>query len=316
MTGTMTTVASTTTPTPEPLISPAPVDPRNRIGSTQEQRGTLWLIAVPIGNLEDITLRALRLLRSVSLIACEDTRTTRQLLKLLDVAPPRLISCHEHNERARAQEIISLLSGGEDVALLSDAGTPSVSDPGYPVVSEVIKAGYAVSPIPGACAAISALCASGLPTNRFRFIGFLSSKGSARRRQLTELSSARETLIFYESPHRLEKFLIDALEAFGPHREAVVARELTKRYEEFRRGQLAQLVDHPGVNRGEVVIMVAGQSDAEREASTDMDSVISEVLALNLSPSGSAKALSKRTHLSRGEAYDLLRARSAANQED
>ena len=207
----------------------------------------------------------------------------------------------------RAQEIIERLSGGEDVALVSDAGTPSVSDPGYPVVREVIKAGYAVSPIPGACAAISALCASGLPTNRFRFIGFLSSKGSARRRQLAELITAQETLIFYESPHRLDKFLSDALENFGPHREAVVARELTKRYEEFRRGTLAQLVGYPGVNRGEVVIMVSGQSDKEREVAIDLDALITEIRAQNLSPSASAKALSKRSHLSRAEAYDRWR---------
>jgi 16S rRNA (cytidine1402-2'-O)-methyltransferase len=159
------------------------------------------LVAVPIGNLEDITLRALRILRSVSLIACEDTRTTRQLLKLLDLPAPRLVACHEHNEKGRAVDLIERLSQGEDVALVSDAGTPSVSDPGYRVVTQVIEAGYAVSPIPGPCAAIAALAASGLPTDRFRFIGFLSAKGGARRAQLDELREARETLIFYESPH-------------------------------------------------------------------------------------------------------------------
>lgn len=288
-----------------------PLDPRSRTSAEKEAQGTLWLIAVPIGNLEDITLRALRLLKSVSLVACEDTRSTRQLFKLLDLSPPRLISCHEHNERTRVQEIVESLARGEDVALVSDAGTPSVSDPGYPVVNEVIKAGYAVSPIPGPCAAISALCASGLPTNRFRFIGFLSAKGSARRRQLSELVSAQETLIFYESPHRLEKFLRDALDSFGGEREVVVARELTKRYEEFRRGTLTQLVAHPGVNRGELVILVSGQSEADREASTDLESMIQEVLELQLSPSAAAKMLSKKTHLSRGEAYDLLREHSA-----
>ena len=297
------------TQTPKPRSSPSPVDPRSRlIGEAgRGEAGTLWLIAVPIGNLEDITLRALRLLKSVSLVACEDTRTTRQLLKLLDITPPKLLSCHEHNERNRAQEVIELLEKGQDVALVSDAGTPSVSDPGYPVVKEVIAAGYAVSPIPGPCAAISALCASGLPTNRFRFIGFLSSKASTRRTQLTALIEAEETLIFYESPHRLEKFLSDAQEILGASREVVIARELTKKYEEFRRGTLEQLVVHPGVNRGEVVILISGQSEAEKIANTDMDQVIREVRSLNLSPSATAKALSKRTHLSRKEAYDLLR---------
>ena len=297
------------TQTPKPSSSPSPIDPRSRLvgEAGQGEAGTLWLIAVPIGNLEDITLRALRLLKSVSLIACEDTRSTRQLLKLLDITPPKLLSCHEHNERERAGEIIQLLDSGKDVALVSDAGTPSVSDPGYPVVKQVISAGYAVSPIPGACAAITALCASGLPTNRFRFIGFLSAKGGTRRTQLTELIEAQDTLIFYESPHRLEKFLKDALELFGPQREVVVARELTKKYEEFRRGSLEQLVAHPGVHRGEVVILISGQSEEEKIANTDLDQMIAEVRALNLSPSAAAKALSKRTHLSRKEAYDLLR---------
>ena len=296
------------TQTPEPISGPAPLDPRSRLkGQTgTEEPGTLWLIAVPIGNLEDITLRALRLLRTVSCIACEDTRSTRQLLKLLDIAPPHLLSCHEHNEKERAQDLIQRLAQGDDVALVSDAGTPSVSDPGYPVVRQVIEAGFAVSPIPGACAAISALCASGLPTNRFRFIGFLSAKGGSRRTQLKELVEAQDTLMFYESPHRLDKFLNDAAEIFGNSRPAVVARELTKKYEEFRRGTLGQLAQHPGINRGEVVILIQGQSEAERIENTDINALIAEVKALNLSPSASAKTLSKRCHLSRQEAYELL----------
>lgn len=317
MTEDMMTETSGMIQTPEPRSGPAPLDPKSRTIEEHDEQapGTLWLIAVPIGNLEDITLRALRLLRSVSLIACEDTRTTRQLLKLLDVSPPKLISCHEHNEMARSREIIDLLESGKDVALVSDAGTPSVSDPGYRVVSQVIEANFAVSPIPGPCAAISALCASGLPTNRFRFVGFLSSKGSARRQQLADLSSAQETLVFYESPYRLEKFLSDAAELLGPNRLAVVARELTKRYEEFRRGTLAQLVTYPGVNRGEVVILVSGQSEAERIASTDIESLIAEIKQMNVSPSVAAKTLSKRSHLSRKEAYDLLRLHSDSNSD-
>jgi 16S rRNA (cytidine1402-2'-O)-methyltransferase len=313
MTGTTMTGTLRMTQTLEPISGPAPIDPRSRLQGAKgaDEFGTLWLIAVPIGNLEDITLRALRLLRTVPLVACEDTRTTRQLLKLLDVAPPRLISCHEHNERGRSVEVIEHLAKGLDVALVSDAGTPSVSDPGYPVVTKVIEAGYAVSSIPGPCAAISALCASGLPTHRFRFIGFLSAKAGSRRKQLTELVTAQETLIFYESPHRLDKFLSDAAEILGGTRKGVVARELTKRYEEFRRGTLQQLAEHPGVNRGEVVVLIDGQSEEEKIASTDINALIAEVRALDRSPSATAKELSKRSHLTRKEAYDLLRSQDS-----
>jgi 16S rRNA (cytidine1402-2'-O)-methyltransferase len=295
----------------QPRSGPTPIDPRARAQSGEAARapGALWLVAVPIGNLEDITLRALRILRSVSLIACEDTRTTRQLLKLLDIPAPRLIACHEHNERSRADDLIDHLERGEDVALVSDAGTPSVSDPGYRVVTRVIEAGYAVTPLPGPCAAIAALSASGLPTDRFRFIGFLSAKASARRAQLEALRDARETLIFYESPHRLEAFLSDAATQLGAERRAVVGRELTKRYEEFRRGSLSGLATHPGVNRGEVVVIVEGQSDAERAEALDLDALVDAVLAQGLSPSASAKAISKQSHLTRKEAYDLLQSK-------
>ena len=208
--------------------------------------------------------------------------------------------------------MIDVLARGEDVALVSDAGTPSISDPGYPVVTQVIEAGYAVSPLPGPCAAITALSASGLPTHRFRFIGFLSSKSSTRRTQLSELRDAQETLIFYESPHRLERFLSDAAEQLNTERRAVVARELTKRYEEFRRGTLGSLATHPGVVRGEVVVLIEGQGEKELIASLDMDALVDTVLAEGLSPSASAKALSKRSHLSRQQAYELLQKRRSS----
>ena len=298
----------------EPRSGPAPIDPRSRSqhGAEAGASGTLWLIAVPIGNLEDITLRAVRILKSVSVIACEDTRSTRQLLGLLDITAPKLIACHEHNERARAAEVIKLLESGEDVALVSDAGTPSVSDPGYPVVTRVIEAGYAVSPLPGPCAAIAALSASGLPTHRFRFVGFLSAKSSSRRAQLLELREAQETLIFYESPHRLERFLSDAAEQIDAERRAVIAREVTKRYEEFRRGTLGALAAAPGVIRGEVVVLIEGQSAEERAANLDIDALIDAVLSEGLSPSASAKAVSKRSHLTRQQAYDLLQKRRSS----
>ena len=294
-----------TTATPEPREAPRPLDPKARAAG-EEAAGALWLVAVPIGNLEDITLRALRLLESASLVACEDTRTTRQLYSLLNIKPPPLISCHEHNEAGRVAQVLEALSAGRDVALVSDAGTPNISDPGSRLVRAVVEAGFAVTPLPGPCAAIAALSASGLSTERFTFVGFLPSKPSARRRALAALAAAEETLVFYESPHRLEGFLADAAAQLGGEREAVVARELTKRHETFRRAPLAALAASPGVSRGEVVVVVAGASREEREAAVDMPSLLEEVRALGLPRSAAAKWLSQRCGLSRQEAYAAL----------
>ena len=289
----------------DPLSSPRPIDPKHRVEG-DEQQGTLWVIAVPIGHLEDITLRAIRLLESVDLIACEDTRTTRQLFQLLNLRAPPLIACHEHNEAEQIQKIAGLLEQGKDVGLVSDAGTPNISDPGYRLISALTQSGFAVSPLPGPCAAITALSVSGLPTHRFRFVGFLSSKKSGRVKALEELKSDSDTLIFYESPHRLNDFLKDACTLLGNKRRAVVAREITKRFEEFRRGTLQELSQSPGVNRGEVVILIEGQSAQEYAESLDLDALIEEVKSLNLPPSKSAKELSKRSHLTRQQAYELL----------
>ena len=295
----------------EVRVTRGPLDPSHRAQGDLSW-GTLWVIGVPIGHLEDITLRAIRLLKSATLIACEDTRTTRQLLTLLEIPAPKLLACHEHNEAQQSAQLIRRLQEGEDVVLVSDAGTPNISDPGYRVINAVIDAGLTVSPIPGPCAAISALCASGLPTDRFRFIGFLPSKESGRRKALQALNEATETLIFYESPHRLDRFLSDASEILGAARRAVVARELTKRYEEFRRGSLGALSAASGVNRGEVVVLVEGLTEAHRLASLDLDALITEIQALDLSPSARAKQLSRRSSLSRQEAYDLLRTRRSS----
>jgi 16S rRNA (cytidine1402-2'-O)-methyltransferase len=201
--------------------------------------GTLYLVATPIGNLEDITLRAVRVLREADLIACEDTRHTRKLLDHYGISKPT-VSYHEHNEAARAAELVERLVAGASIALVSDAGTPLLSDPGYRVVAAAIEAGIAVVPIPGPSAALGALAASGLATDAFRFCGFLPPKSGARRKLLEELRGEPCTLIFYEAPHRILDALSDTASVFGARR-VVVARELTKMHEEFLRGTASEV---------------------------------------------------------------------------
>lgn len=227
--------------------------------------GTLYIVATPIGNLGDVTERARRTLASVTAIAAEDTRHTGQLLAHFGLHVP-LLSVHEHNEESRATEIVARLERGDDVALVSDAGTPLVSDPGFRVVTAAIAAGMRVVPIPGACALIAALSVAGLPTDRFVFEGFLPHKSAARRARLAALSSEPRTLVFYESPHRLKQMLEDSMTAFGPARPAVIARELTKLHETIYRGSLADLrgvaQSDPDVSRGELVVVVGGAATA------------------------------------------------------
>src|SRR5690242_14159872 len=201
--------------------------------------GTLYLIATPIGNLEDITLRALRVLKEVSILACEDTRQTNKLLQHFQIDVPT-ISYHEHNERERTEQLLERLAAGESIGLVSDAGTPAISDPGFILVREAIAKGIPVVPIPGASALLSALVGSGLPTEEFLFIGFLPARSGQRRKRLTELATIRSTLVCYESPHRITETLAEAFEILGPRR-AVIARELTKLHEQFHRGTLEEL---------------------------------------------------------------------------
>src|ERR1041385_3845884 len=219
--------------------------------------GTLYIVATPIGNLEDITQRALRILREVDLIACEDTRHTQKLLNHFGI-DTKTISYHEHNERERAAELCSILESGQSVALVSDAGTPLISDPGFRIVRAAIEKGISVVPIPGAAAFVTALAASGLATDQFYFAGFLPARASARRARLEELAAIPASLVLYEAPHRIAAALRDAMDVLG-NREAIVARELTKLHEEFARGKLSELAERfskPANARGEIVLII------------------------------------------------------------
>lgn len=223
--------------------------------------GTLYLVATPIGNLEDITFRAVRTLKEVQWIAAEDTRQTRKLTAHFEISA-RLVSYHEHNKEASGAELIRLLQSGESVALVSDAGIPAISDPGYELVCQAIEAEIAVVPIPGANAALSALIISGLRTDRFLFVGFLPRDKKGLARELAALAGQTATLLIYESPHRLEKTLTAMREAWGERRVAVI-RELTKKYEEALRGTLGECLDHVRTNgvQGEYVMAVEGYSE-------------------------------------------------------
>ena len=218
--------------------------------------GTLYLVATPIGNLEDITLRALRVLRECDVVAAEDTRRTGQLLRHFEITKP-LVSYFAFNEARRSEEIIERLRRGEKVALATDAGTPGISDPGERVVRAAIAAGLRVESVPGACALVAALTASGLPTDEFHFIGFLPHKSGQRRNELTRLSQLTGTLVLYESPYRIEKLLGELGEVM-PERTVVLARELTKKFEEFLRGKPAELLDRARQRplKGEFVVMI------------------------------------------------------------
>jgi 16S rRNA (cytidine1402-2'-O)-methyltransferase len=219
---------------------------------------TLYLVATPIGNLEDITLRAIRTLRECDLVAAEDTRRTGQLLKHLCISKP-LLSYFQFNEARRSEELLERLRQGQKIALVTDAGTPGVSDPGERVVKAALAAGYRVESVPGPCALIAALTASGLATDEFHFIGFLPHKSGARRRSLEALRSFAGTLVLYESPYRIQK-LLDELSQVFPDRKVVLARELTKRFEEFLRGTAADLraAIQSRSLKGEFVVLVGG----------------------------------------------------------
>jgi len=236
---------------------------KSQKSSLHEQSGCLYLVATPIGNLEDITLRALRILKEVDIIAAEDTRNTKKLLSYYDISTP-LVSYHEHNQEQAGEKILQWLGEGKTVALVSDAGMPCISDPGADIVRKAVEADFAVVPIPGANAALTALIASGLSPQPFYFFGFLHRSSKERKKQLSLLKNRKETLIFYEAPHRLQDTLKD-MEAVLGNRNIVLARELTKKFEEFLRGTVEEAVQWTKDNevRGEFCIILEGSQDGE-----------------------------------------------------
>jgi 16S rRNA (cytidine1402-2'-O)-methyltransferase len=268
--------------------------------------GTLYIVSTPIGNLEDITLRALRVLREADLIACEDTRQSRKLLDHYSISKPT-VSYHDHNEAERTGELIGKLEGGANIALVSDAGTPLISDPGYRLVSAAAEAGIAVVPIPGPSATVAALAASGLPTDSFRFCGFLPPKSTQRRKLIEELKSETATLIFYDAPHRVLDSLDDIAALMG-RRPVVVARELTKIHEEFLRGTAAEvharLADRPVV-RGEITILI-GKTDEVESSDVPLEEAVHELEKQGVGRMDAIKQVARARGISKRECYRLL----------
>ncbi len=274
---------------------------------TEPKPGLLYIVGTPIGNLEDMTFRGVRTLQSVDFIAAEDTRHTGKLLKHFQVNTPQ-ISYHEHNRNSRIPELLKQLQDGITIALVSDAGMPGISDPGYELVKACAEAGITVVPIPGAVAAITALSASGLSTEKFVFEGFLSAKGKQRRSHLQSLASEQRTLIFYESPHRLRATLEDMKEVFGEERQIVLARELTKMYEEFWRGTIVGAFNYYKEKApvGEYTLVIAGNTPTqhlftEEELMGELETIMNQ----GISPSQASRQLAASTSVPRRELYQL-----------
>jgi 16S rRNA (cytidine1402-2'-O)-methyltransferase len=272
--------------------------------------GTLYIVATPIGNLEDISKRALRILGEADLVACEDTRRTRVLMNHFGIKT-KTISYHEHNERDRSEQICKLLVSGKNVALVSDAGTPLINDPGFRVINAAIELNLAVVPIPGPTAFVSALVASGLRSDQFFFAGFLPARANARRAKLEELRALPATLIFYEAPHRIAATLKDALDVLG-NRSAVVARELTKIHEEIARGSLHDLSERfAETARGEMVLLIGGPgideaASTEETAPPTLIERVGELEREGLDSKAALKKAARELGMKRAEAYRLL----------
>ena len=271
-------------------------------------KGILYLVATPIGNLEDITFRAIKILKSVDLIAAEDTRHTAKLLSHYQITTPT-ISYHQHNHHERIPDLLNKLTNGLNIALVTDAGTPAICDPGFDLVSACVTSDIEIIPIPGAIAAISGLIASGLSTQRFCFEGFLPQKKQLRENLLNSLNSEKRTLIFYEAPHRLKKTLADLARYFGSNRQISLARELTKLHEDFWRGTIADAIfvyqkDEP---KGEYTIVVAGNSESEllNLSEAEIKAEMSILQAQGMSKSEASKCLAKQTNWSRRQIYQL-----------
>ncbi len=274
---------------------------------TEPQPGTLYIVGTPIGNLEDITYRAVRTLQNVDLIAAEDTRHTGKLLHHFQVKAPQ-ISYHDHNRHSRHSEILEHLTAGKAIALVTDAGMPGISDPGYELVVACIEANIPVVPIPGVSAVTTAISASGLPSNRFIFEGFLPVKGQERQSRLDALASEARTIIIYESPHRLQQTLKDLTKVLGGERKIVLARELTKLYEEFWRGSLEEAAIGLKTKepQGEYTLVIAGTPAALPYLSAEeIESELTAIMQSGVSRSQASRQLAKSTAHSRQELYQI-----------
>lgn len=277
----------------------------------------LFLVPTPIGNLGDITLRAIEVLKSADVVACEDTRRTRKLLSRYDIHPKRLVSYHEHNERRRSRELLKFLRNGQSVALVSDAGAPCISDPGYRLVQEAVEAHVPVVPLPGASALVCALQASGLSTEPFIFLGFLPSKATARKKFLTVFQQRGETIVCFESPHRILKTLSD-VEAVLGDRRAALARELTKVHEEILRGAVSsirEILEGREKILGEITLVIEGAPKGARAAPKEAPAALMErLMQAGMSGRDAARAVSEFLGIPRREAYRMAHQASDKNK--
>ncbi len=294
------------------LHQPMPI-PRHQAAHSTEP--TLYIVATPIGNLEDITLRAVRVLKEVDLIACEDTRQTQKLLNHYGITS-RTTSYHEHNEMTRAPELVKEMQEGASVALVTDAGMPGISDPGFRLISLAIRHHIAVVPIPGASAVLAGLVASGLPADSFRFGGFLPSKRGERRAALETIKTSPRTQVFYEAPHRILETLADIVDILGSNRNIVIAREVTKLHEEFLRGRAAEVLEtlkSRDTVKGEITLLIGKAAEAEREIPEGSSTPFSIRQRLqqimdtdNLDEKAALKKVAKERGVSKSEAYRQL----------
>jgi len=269
--------------------------------------GQLFVVALPIGHPEDLSPRAREVLGSVARIACEDTRVTRRVLQRHGITPPTLVSYHDHNETRRVPGLVASLTAGEDLALVSDAGTPLVADPGYRLVVAALEAGVEVRSVPGPCAAIAALAASGLPSDRFLVLGFLPRESGGRRARLAEQADTAATLVLYEAPRRVAALLSDVATALGPTRGVAVANDLTKTWERWWRGRAAEIAEALSVHdaKGEFTVIVEGASRRSQTGQVDpiVERLIDELIAAGLTPGSVRDVVSRVYGVSRREAY-------------
>lgn len=274
---------------------------------TEPQPATLYLVGTPIGNLEDMTFRAVRILQTVNLIAAEDTRHTGKLLQHFQINTPQ-ISYHDRNRTSRTPELLAILGEGKSIALVTDAGMPLISDPGYELVKACVEAGISVVPIPGVSAAITALAGAGLATDRFVFEGFLPLKSQERQTRLEDLATEDRTIIFYEAPHRIQQTLQDLATTFGNERQIVLARELTKLYEEFWRGDIEQALASYSQRepQGEFTLVVAGLPPSQNQMTeAQLKAELIDIISQGVSRSQASRQLAKATSLPRRQIYQL-----------